>query len=243
MQVKKNPRARLENYSKVFIELGLVLALFIVYQVLEIKTYDREFKDMGNVTMIGDMNDDTPIIQKKEIEIPKNTPPPLPEKITVVENDLDVEETVVEATETDETEAVQVIETDNIDEADEEEDIVEDIPFLVIENAPVYPGCTGNKQQLKDCFTMNIRKFFTKHFDASLAQELGLSEGKKRIFVLFRVDRTGIVTDVKARAPHPRLQKEVIDVISELPKMKPGSQRGRPVGVQYSLPILFHVKN
>lgn len=243
MQVKKNPRARLENYSKVFIELGLVLALFIVYQLLEIKTYDREFTDMGNVTMMGDMKDDTPIIERKEIELPKQTPPPQPEKIMVVEDDLDVEETIVEATETDETEAVKAIETDEINEMDEDEDIVEDIPFMIIENAPVFPGCTGNKQQLKDCFTENIKKYFGKRFDPNLAQELGLTEGKKRIFVLFRVDKTGTVTDVQARAPHPRLKKEVIDIISGLPKMKPGSQRGRPVGVQYSLPILFHVRN
>lgn len=242
MQVKKNPKQRLENYSKVFIELGLVLALFITYQVLEIKTYDRDFKDMGDVTMTGDLKNDIPIIERKQIEIPKNTPPPLPEKITVVEDDLEVEETIVEATETDENEAVEVIETDNINEVEEDEEIVEDIPFLVIENAPVYPGCKGTKQQLKDCFTTNIKKFFTKHFDANLAQELGLSAGKKRIFVIFRIDKTGKVTDVRARAPHPKLQSEVIDVIGDLPRMTPGKQRGRPVGVQYSLPILFHVK-
>ena len=243
MQLKKNPRARLENYSKVFIELGLVLTLFIVYQVLEIKTYDREFKDMGGVTMMGDMKDDVPIIERKEIEIPKNTPPPLPEKITVVENELDIEETIVEATETDENEAVEVVlDADNINEIEEDEEIIEDIPFLIIENAPVYPGCTGNKKQLKDCFTKNIKKFFTKNFDGNLAQELGLAPGKKRIFVIFKIDRTGNVVNVKARAPHPKLQTEVVSVISDLPKMKPGSQRGRPVGVQYSLPILFHVK-
>ncbi len=64
---------------------------------------------------------------------------------------------------------------------------------------------------------------------------------KKRIFVLFRIDKNGKVTDVRARAPHPRLQKEVVDVIGSLPTMTPGSQRGRPVAVKYSLPILFQV--
>ena len=241
MQVKKNPKARLENYSKLFVELGLVLTLFIVYQILEIKTYDRDFKDMGSVTIIGDSSDDIPIIQKKDIIIPKNTPPPLPEKITIVENELEVEETIIESTETDENEAVEVIDTDNIDEIEEEEEIVEDIPFLVIENAPVYPGCSGNKKQLKDCFTKSIKLFFNKKFDVGLAKELGLSSGKKRIFVLFRIDKNGKVTDVRARAPHPRLQKEVVDVIGSLPTMTPGSQRGRPVAVKYSLPILFQV--
>lgn len=243
MEIKKNPKARLENYTKIFLQLGLVLALFVVYQLLEIKVYDRDFKDMGTVNMVGDALDDTPIIQRTEIEIPKNTPPPLPEKITVVENDLEVEETIVEATETDENEAVRaVFDNDSILEADEEEDVIEDIPFLVIENAPVFPGCKGSKQELKDCFTENIKKFFSKKFNVNLAQELGLAPGNKRIFVLFKIDKYGIVTDVRARAPHIRLQEEVISVISSLPKMTPGSQRGRPVGVQYSLPIKFLVK-
>lgn len=245
MQIKKNPKARLENYSKIFVQIGLVLSLFIVYQLLETKTYERSIKDtLGEITMTDEDKEDIPIINREEIVLPKNTPPPaIPEKINVVEDDLDVEETVIEDTETDESESVSaIIDPNAIYEEEEEEVIVEDVPFLVIEDVPVYPGCKGNKQQLKDCFTQKIKQFFVKRFDVGLAEELGLSKGKKRIIVVFRVDKNGNVADIAARAPHPRIQKEVVDIIQKLPKMKPGRQRGTPVGVKYSLPIAFHIK-
>lgn len=243
MQVKKNPKARLENYSKLFVQIGLVLTLFVIYQLLEVKTYESSLKNLGEVSMSDEDKEDIPIVIREEIIIPKNTPPPLPEKIKIVENELDIEETVIKDTETDENEAViATIDPNAIVEEDEDEEIVEDVPFLVIEDVPVYPGCSGNKQELKDCFTEKVRYFFVKHFNTNLAQELGLSQGKKRIIVLFIVDKTGKVTNVMARAPHPKIQKEVVSVIEKLPQMTPGRQRGNAVGVRYSLPIAFLVK-
>ena len=243
MELKKHPKARLEKYSKIFMEIGLVLVLFIVYQLLEHKTYDSIIGDsFKDVVMVDDDKEDVPIVNREEIVLPKNTPPPpVPEKIKVVEDELDIEETILEDTETDETEAVEIVDVPIVEE-EEEEEIIEDVPFMVIENAPVYPGCTGDKKELKDCFTKKIREFFVKRFDGDLAKELGLSPGKKRIIVLFRVDTKGVVTDIRARAPHPKIQQEVTGIISKLPQMTPGSQRGTPVRVQYTLPITFHVK-
>ena len=51
------------------------------------------------------------------------------------------------------------------------------------------------------------------------------------------IDENGNIVDVRAKAPHPRLQKEVIRVVKLLPKIKPGRQRGKPVGVRYTLPV------
>jgi len=53
----------------------------------------------------------------------------------------------------------------------------------------------------------------------------------------------GNVIGVRARAPHPRLEKEAVRVINLLPKMKPGRQRGKAVIVPYSLPIIFQVQD
>ena len=189
METKKNPKQRLEKYSKIFTEIGLVLVLFIVYQLLEYKTYDKVIGDtLKEVSMIDEDKEDIPIVNREELVMPKNTPPPpVPEKINIIEDELQIEETILNDTETDETEAIEVVEMPRIVEAKEEEEIVEDVPFMVIENAPVYPGCTGNKQELKDCFTKNIQEFFVKRFNGDLAKELGLSPGKKRIIVLFRI--------------------------------------------------------
>jgi len=244
MQIKKNPKVRLENYSKIFALVGLVLSLFIVYQLLEAKSYENTLRDtLGKVNMVDEDKEEIPIINREEITIPKNTPPPpVPEKIEVVKDELDIEETILDDTETDESEAINInIDPNAIYEEEEVEEILEDVPFLIIEDVPVYPGCSGNKEDLKKCFTKKIKKFFIKEFNSELAKELGLSAGKKRIIVQFRVDKTGLVTDVLARAPHPKIQSDVVSIIKKLPQMKPGKQRGVPVGVKYSLPIIFEV--
>ena len=74
-----------------------------------------------------------------------------------------------------------------------------------------------------------------------MASDLGL-DGRQRIAVQFKIDKNGRVVDVRARAPHPRLEKEAVEVVQSLPNMTPGKQRGKPVGVLYSLPILFDIQ-
>ncbi len=239
MQIKKNPKANLENYTRLFMQLGLVLALLVVYLAIEKKTFDRVIDDLGPVVLnIEDDEQNVEIEQVKPPE-PKTPPPPTPDKIEVVEDEEEIEETVIESTETDEDDAVEV---EEIIEVEEEEEVLEDVPFAIIEDVPVYPGCKGNKKQLRACLQEKITKHVNRKFNSDLASDLGLSPGVKRIFVMFKIDKTGRITDVMARAPHKRLQEEAIRVVSLLPKMIPGKQRGRPVGVKYSLPIAFKVE-
>jgi len=239
MQIKKNPKANLENYSKLFMQLGLVLALLVVYLAIEKKTYDRVIENLGPVVLNMDDEEQTIEIEQVKPPEPKTPPPPTPDKIEVVEDEEEIEETVIESTETDEDEAVEV---EEIIEVEEEEEVMEDVPFAIIEDVPVYPGCKGNKSELRACLQEQITKHVNRKFNADLASDLGLSPGVKRIFVVFKIDKTGNITDVMARAPHKRLQEEAIRVVNSLPKMTPGKQRGRPVGVKYSLPIAFKVE-
>ena len=133
MEIKKNPKQQLENYSKIFLQIGLVLTLFITYTLIEHKTYERnDLKGLGQVNMIDDMKEDVPIIEIQEVKPPpKNTPPPVVEQITVVEDEKEIEETVIESTETDEDEGV-IIDTEDIIEVEEAEEVEEDIPFILI---------------------------------------------------------------------------------------------------------------
>lgn len=244
MDIKKYPKKKLENYSKIFFQIGLVLTLFVVYKTIELKTYETvTVKDLGTVTFTSMMVEDIPIVTFKKPEnfVPKKTPPVIAEKFEVVEDDEDIEEEIIETTESDEDDEV-IIYSEDIVEAKEGEVIVEDIPFMKIERVPIFPGCKGNNQKLRDCFTKKTTKFINKRFDVSLSQELGLETGRKRIYVVFTVNDKGLVTDVMARAPHPRLEKEALKVIKALPKMIPGKQRDKPVNVQYSIPITFDVR-
>jgi len=121
--------------------------------------------------------------------------------------------------------------------------LVTNIPEGLIENAPIYPSCEnvlGFKNQ-KKCMSENVAKHVLENFNTMLAARLGL-EGMQKIYVIFKIDKTGDVTCIRARAPHTKLEVEAIRVIKKLPKMKPGMQRGKPVIVPYSLPIIFMVQ-
>lgn len=239
MQIKKNPKSNLENYTKLFMQLGLVLALLTVYLAIEKKTYDRVIAELGPANYNIEEEEQTIEIEQVKPPEPKAPPPPTPDKIEIVEDEEEVEETIIKSTETNEDEAVEVTE---IVEISMDEDIMEDVPFAIIEDVPIYPGCKGSKAQLKECLQEQIAKHVNRKFNADLASDLGLSPGVKKIFVMFKIDKTGNITDVQARAPHKRLEAEAIRVVESLPKMIPGKQRGRAVGVKYSLPIAFRVE-
>ena len=236
MEIKKNPKSNLENYSKIFMQIGLFLALFITYAAIEKKTYDRNIGDLGSANMTADMEEETVITERIEPVKPKTPPPPAPEKIEIVEDEKEVEETIIESTETDETEAVEIV------EVPEDEEMIEDVSFMIIEDVPVFPGCNGNNEQLRECFNKKIQKHFSRNFDTDLPNELGLSAGRKRVFIGFKIDKTGNIVNVNAKAPHPKIKSEVIKVMKQLPRMKPGKQRSKPVGVKYSIPFTLIVE-
>lgn len=118
----------------------------------------------------------------------------------------------------------------------------EDVPFAVIEQVPVFPGCEdlGSNEEQKKCMSENITEFVSKNFNTALGKELGLT-GVNRVIVQFKIDKNGNITDVRSRAPHPDLEDEAERVINSLPQMQPGQQDGQNVGVMYSLPIVFQV--
>ena len=135
----------------------------------------------------------------------------------------------------------------NIEELEIDENnktLIEDVPFSIIEFPPVFKGCETlvNLKEQKECFSNKINEHVMKNFNTELANTLGLEKGVKRIFVSFKIDVNGDVVDVKARAPHPDLEKEAIRVINLLPKMTPGTDKGKQVNVPYSLPITFNIK-
>ncbi len=118
-----------------------------------------------------------------------------------------------------------------------------DVPFAVIENVPVYPGCDGDSnEELKKCMSDKITDFVIKNFDMNMIDAMDLPPKVYRSAVQFKIDKQGNVVDVRARADYPEIESEAVRVVSSLPQMKPGKQRGEEVGVLYSLPIIFKVE-
>ena len=234
---KKTPKADVSRNSSIYFAVGLVLMLFISYQSINYKSYDKTDIDIGSLDIEKEVEEEIPIIDLLKPPPPPPPPPAAPEVIEIVEDEEEVEETVIESSETDQEEEIKIEEV-------EVEEIYEDVevPFSVIENVPEYPGCEkGSNTEKRKCMSAKIAKFVQRKFNTDLAGDLGLT-GKQRISVMFKIDKNGNVTSVRSRAPHPRLEKEAARVINMLPKMKPGRQRGKAVVVPYSLPITFLVQ-
>lgn len=240
MEPKKNPKSDVSRRSMLFFQLGMVIILFLSWQAIEWKSYDKSDNDLSKLDVGDDLEEEIPITQQLTPPPPPPPPPPAPEVIEVMEDEVEEEETIIKSTEAKQDE--KIVKVKEIKEEVVEEEIA-DVPFAVIENVPIYPGCekeSGNEAK-KKCMSSKISEFINKKFNTELASDLGL-DGRQRISVQFKIDKNGKVVDVRARAPHPRLEKEAVSVVQSLPDMTPGKQRGKPVGVLYSLPIVFDIQ-
>lgn len=241
MEPKKNPKSDVSRNSSIYFAVGLALMLFVTYQSINYKSYDKSDIDVGQLNLDDELDEEIPITEQLVTPPPPPPPPPpAPEIIEVVEDEEEVEETVIESTETEMD--TEIVEVEEVEVEEVEEDL--EVPFAVIENVPIFPGCEKKKgnNAKKKCMSEKISKFVNRKFNTDLAGDLGLS-GRQRISVFFKIDKNGNITSVGARAPHPGLEKEAKRVIGLLPKMEPGRQRGKAVTVPYSLPILFQVQD
>lgn len=89
--------------------------------------------------------------------------------------------------------------------------------------------------------SIKISKFVKNKFNISAIRGTSLY-GNQKIHVIFKINKVGKVTEVKARAAHPLFEAEAVRIIRQLPFMIPGEQFGQPVIVPYSLPITFFLK-
>ncbi len=241
MLAKKSEKAQIAAFSKIFFQLGLLLSLILIYTAIEWKTFDRTVSELGALNVMEEEIFEIPITERILEVKPPPPPPPAPEVIEIVADEQDIVETVLESTETDESEFVEVM-MDDIEEVVEEELVEQDIPFAIIEEPPVYPGCKGTKEEKKKCLQKKITQHVSKNYNTDLPQELGLAPGKLKVYVVFKIDKTGKITNARARGPHARLEKEALRVVNMLPQLTPGKQRGVPVGVSYTLPITLWVQ-
>lgn len=241
MEPKKNPKLDVSRNSSLFFAVGLLLMLLVTNLAINYKTYDKSDIALDSLNMDDELEEEVPITEQIITPPPPPPPPPVaPVEIEVVEDEEEVEETIIESTETEQD--TEIVEIEEVEVVEVEEDI--EVPFSVIENVPIFPGCENKKgnDAKRKCMSEKVQKLVQKKFNTDLASDLGLS-GRQRIFVSFKIDKNGRVVGVGARGPHPGLEKEAKRVINLLPKMKPGKQRGKAVIVPYSLPILFQVQD
>ncbi|WP_191859050.1 energy transducer TonB [Hanstruepera ponticola] len=241
MKPKKNPNLEIGRNSGIYFAIGLNVMLLFTYFGLEYKTYDKDIIAQDIILLSDDLEDDIPITN---IDAPPPPPPPpaaaAPDVITIVEDTEEIEETVIESSEANqEDEIAEPIEVADVEVVEVEEEV--SVPFTVVENVPVFPGCVGkNNAELRDCFAQKMNEHIKKHFKyPESALEMGVHG---RVFVLFAIDSNGRVSNIKSRGPAALLEKEAERIIGLLPTMEPGKQRGKPVKVPYSIPINFKIQ-
>ena len=226
MQLKKSPKASLEDKKLVYVLMGLVLVLSICYVAFE---WTEKEVTKYEVT-------DTEFFFEEEIDIQQTTqetppPPPPPavqevEVLNVVEDDVETETIEIN---TEDDKDVEVVIAPPVEAPVEEEE--EEVIFVVVESMPEFPG---GQQALFKYLAENVKY-------PVIAQENGI---QGRVICQFVVNKDGSIVDVVAvrSSGEPSLDKEAIRVIQSMPKWKPGKQRGKPVRVKYTVPVNFRLQ-
>lgn len=128
-----------------------------------------------------------------------------------------------------------------VKDSDKSSEATGDIPFIVIEEVPVFPGCEelSTNDERKTCMSEKLSAYVNENFNTGLGKEHGL-QGVNRIYVQFRITKTGGTEVMGVRGPHPALEEEAKRLVNNLPQMEPGRHKGEPAPVIYSLPIVFN---
>ena len=213
---RKKPNADLRRFYGVLYQLGLIIALVIFIAAVRFEFRSAPPEEIVlNEQEIVEMEE---IIQTRQMETPP--PPPRPPVPVEVPNDEIIEDIDI-----------------NIDAdlsldgplnlppppppAEEEEDF-----FTVVENMP---ELIGGLAGLQASITY-----------PEMARKAGI-EG--RVFLQFIVNERGEVENPRViRGIGGGCDEEALKAIQKA-KFKPGLQRGRPVRVQYNLPVVFKLQN
>ena len=229
MEVKKSPKASLENKRLLFVEIGFVLALLVT-----LLAFEWSSKEKADASLFAE---NTEIIEEEMIPITQETPPPPPEvakipvlsdQIDIIDDDIKVNDNILNL-EDDSALGVEI--HDYVEEVKEEVVEEETIPFQLVEEKPKFQGGDANDFSK----WVNQRLVYPE-----VAKENGV---QGRVMLQFTVKTDGSVSDVKVlRGVDPSLDKEAVRVVSMSPKWTPGKQRDRKVKVTYTFPVIFQLR-
>ncbi len=230
MEIKKSAKASLENKRLLFTEIGLVVALLIVYAGFNYSSKDKSVSMLEDTTQV--------LVEEEMIAIQNELPPPPPEapqipilsdQIDIVDDDIKLDDDTFLNLEDDNT-GVEIL--DYKEAVVEEEEVEEEaIPFQLVETKPSFNGGDANE----------FSKWVNSRLNyPEIAKENGV---QGRVTLQFTVEADGRVTNVKVlRGVDDSLDKEAVRVVSSSPKWKPGKQRDRPVKVTYTFPVIFQLR-
>lgn len=229
MEIKKSEKASLENKRLLFAEVGLVVALLVVYAGFESSTRAKEVALLQGNTLIDDEDD----VFVTFLETPPPAPeapalPMLSDELEIVDDDVAIDLDFQSLDDTDVPVDIQEYKHQEVVEEEVDEDPVD---FVFVEQKPSFGG--GDPNEFSKW--VNSRLVYPE-----VAKENGV-EG--RVTLRFTIGKDGRVQDVQVLgSPDETLSREAVRVVSSSPKWEPGRQRDRAVKVTYTFPVIYKLR-
>lgn len=227
MKPKKKNKADLEKFRFIFFEIGVLITLAIVLAAFSWSTVPEENDEVFVTAEIF-------TVTEKIINTKREEPEPLekakiPEIINVVKDDNLVIDELDFSTEIDPGASFFIPEVSDFGDDEEFDEIID---IYVVEDKPLFNG--------GDPVTEFPKFIYGKIDYPDEAVEHGI-EG--RVTLSFIIDEQGRITNIQVLAsPHNVLSEEALRVVNLSPPWTPGKQRGKPVKVRFTFPVVFDLR-
>ena len=230
MEIKKSPKADLENKKGLFLEIGLVIALAVCGAALAFNTkpepepYTPPKQDVREQEFEMDRT-----VQQQEQQQPeqqKAKTQVLADVLTIVSNDTKIE--TPDLLFSDDASAFEDFEFE-VEEV--VENIVEEEIFVTAEEMPTFQG--GDLSKFRNWVQTHVKY-------PQIALENGI---QGNVVIKFVVEKDGKLSNIQVlQSPDKTLSDAAVQVLQRSPKWKPGKQRNKPVRVTYTLPVSFKIQ-
>ncbi len=246
----KYPELDVFRLSGTFLNYGLLVSLILMIFAFSWTTYEAK-SDYSD--LIGAVTDEIEMETPRTAEPPPPPPPPPPTAIQLVPTDMPIAETVTFKDQSiEESTAIEATVMPEKKEAaaappppppPPPPDPKEREIFKIVEENPAFPGCESISQKEKrvTCAEEKMLRFIYENIQyPAIARENGVSG---LVVLSFVVEKDGSISNINIlRDIGAGCGDEASRVVSLMPKWNPGKQRGRPVRVQFTLPVRFKLE-
>ncbi len=230
MEIKKSPKADLENKKMLFLEIGLVIALAVCGAALAFNTkpepepYTPPKQDVREQEF--EMDRTVQEQEQKQPEQQKAKTQVLADVLTIVSNDTKID--TPDLLFSDDASAFDDFEFE-VEEV--VENIIEEEIFMTAEEMPTFQG--GDLSKFRNWVQSNVKY-------PQIALENGI---QGNVVIKFVVEKDGKLSNIQVlQSPDKTLSDAAVQVLQKSPKWKPGKQRNKPVRVTYTLPVSFKIQ-
>ena len=233
MEVKKSPKADLQNYRLLFLLVGFAIALgatgiaFMYSSEINSGEYTPPKPETTEVEQIDNTRQDQPEV---EVQPQKAQAQVVTDVLNIVSNDQKIETNIVFTDDADDFDDFDIV----IEE--KEEEIEEEEIFVTVEEMPTFQG--GGLPEFRNWVQSHVKY-------PQIALENGI---QGNVVIQFVVGPDGKMSNFKVlQSPDKTLSDATIAVLQEANNLKkgwkPGKQRGKAVKVSFTLPVKFAIQN